>query len=112
MKWGGYWVAEQPVESLEQITVHDLLGQHVRARIELRITPSIWPFWRRVVDSTGATMRCGASIRTVIGMSMHSAAHAVRAGSGPQLFRSTTLWTTTRTVKDNECPGRGPGHSL
>jgi hypothetical protein len=23
-----------------------------RAGIELRVTPSIWPFWRRVVDST------------------------------------------------------------
>ncbi|MGH3193086.1 MAG: DUF6886 family protein [Streptosporangiaceae bacterium] len=25
---------------------------HAAARIELRITPSIWPFWRRVANST------------------------------------------------------------
>ena len=30
----------------------DLVGRHAAARIELRITPSIWPFWRRVADST------------------------------------------------------------
>ena len=32
--------------------VDDLVGRHAAARIELRITPSIWPFWRRVADST------------------------------------------------------------
>jgi uncharacterized protein DUF6886 len=30
----------------------DLLGRHARARIELRITPTIWPFWRQVAGST------------------------------------------------------------
>jgi len=32
--------------------VDDLLGRHARARIELRVTPSIWPFWRHVIGST------------------------------------------------------------
>jgi hypothetical protein len=49
---GGYWVAEQPVEAVERVVVDDLLGRHARAQIELRITPSLWPFWRRVVGST------------------------------------------------------------
>jgi hypothetical protein len=49
---GGYWVSEQPVEAVEQIVIDDLTGRHAHARIELRITPSIWPFWRRVVGST------------------------------------------------------------
>lgn len=49
---GGYWVATQPVEAVEQIMIDDLLDRHASARIELRVTPSIWPFWRRVADST------------------------------------------------------------
>jgi hypothetical protein len=49
---GGYWVADEPVEATEQVIVDDLVGRHAAARIELRVTPSIWPFWRRVADST------------------------------------------------------------
>jgi hypothetical protein len=49
---GGYWTTDRTVEALERIEVGDLLDRHTEARIELRITPSIWPFWRRVVDST------------------------------------------------------------
>jgi hypothetical protein len=49
---GGYWVAEQPVEAVERVTVDDLLARHAAAGIELRITPSIWPFWERVTAST------------------------------------------------------------
>ncbi len=49
---GGYRVAGEPVEAIGQVVVDDLVGRHGSARIELRITPSIWPFWRRVVDST------------------------------------------------------------
>jgi hypothetical protein len=49
---GGYWVCDEPVEALEQAVIGDLLGTHARARIELRVTPSIWPFWQRVTQST------------------------------------------------------------
>jgi hypothetical protein len=49
---GGYWVAERPVEAVERVTVDDLLARHAAADIELRVTPSIWPFWRRVTAST------------------------------------------------------------
>ena len=34
------------------MTVGDLLDRHAAAGIELRIVPSIWPFWRRVTAST------------------------------------------------------------
>jgi hypothetical protein len=34
------------------VIIDDLVGRHAAAGIELRVTPSIWPFWRRVVDST------------------------------------------------------------
>jgi len=49
---GGYWVTDETVDATERVVVDDLLGRHASARIELRITPSIWPFWRRVMDST------------------------------------------------------------
>jgi hypothetical protein len=49
---GGYWVSTEPVEAIDQTVVDDLIGRHARARIELRITPSLWPFWRRVTKST------------------------------------------------------------
>jgi len=51
---GGYWVADEPVKAIERVMVDDLVGRHAAARIELRITPSIWPFWRQVADSTVA----------------------------------------------------------
>jgi hypothetical protein len=40
------------VDAIERVAVGDLLGRHADAGIELRITPSIWPFWRRVASST------------------------------------------------------------
>lgn len=49
---GGYWIAAEPVEAAHQVMVDDLVGRHAGAGIELRITPSIWPFWRRVAAST------------------------------------------------------------
>jgi hypothetical protein len=49
---GGYWVTEDVVEAIERVDVGDLLDRHAAAGIELRITPSIWPFWRRVAEST------------------------------------------------------------
>jgi hypothetical protein len=49
---GGFWVSDEPVEACDQAVFEDLLGSHARARIELRVTPSIWPFWRQVATST------------------------------------------------------------
>jgi hypothetical protein len=49
---GGYWVSEEPVEAVNRVVVDDLLGRHARAGIEVRVTPSMWPFWRQVADST------------------------------------------------------------
>jgi uncharacterized protein DUF6886 len=49
---GGYWVADEPVDAIDQVIIDDLAGRHARAGIELRITPSIWPFWRRAANST------------------------------------------------------------
>ena len=49
---GGYWVSDRKVEAIERVVVDDLIGRHAVAGIELRITPSIWPLWERVMDST------------------------------------------------------------
>jgi hypothetical protein len=49
---GGYWVCGEPVEAVGREVIDNLVGRHADARIELRITPSIWPFWRRVANST------------------------------------------------------------
>jgi hypothetical protein len=49
---GGYWVADEPVDAIDEVVIDDLMGRHAMAGIELRITPSIWPFWRRVASST------------------------------------------------------------
>ena len=49
---GGYWVSEEPVDASERLVIGDLLGRHAAAGLELRVTPSLWPFWRRVAAST------------------------------------------------------------
>jgi hypothetical protein len=49
---GGYWVSTAAVEPLEMVDLGDLLERHARAGIELRILPSIWALWDRVVAST------------------------------------------------------------
>jgi hypothetical protein len=49
---GGYWVADEQVDATDQVTIDDLEGRHASAGIELRVTPSVWPFWRRVTGST------------------------------------------------------------
>jgi hypothetical protein len=49
---GGYWVTDEPVEADRQLVIDDLAGRHADAGIELRITPSVWPFWRQVANST------------------------------------------------------------
>jgi hypothetical protein len=49
---GGYWVSTEAVEAEERIELDHLVERHAAAAIELRITPSIWPFWDRVIGSS------------------------------------------------------------
>jgi hypothetical protein len=49
---GGYWVSTAALEPLERVALGDLLARHADARIELRIVPTIWPLWDRVIAST------------------------------------------------------------
>jgi hypothetical protein len=39
---------------LPHVPVTNPQARHAGARIELRVTPSIWPFWRQVTASTVA----------------------------------------------------------
>ena len=48
----GYWVSNDVVHSIERVDVYDLVDRHVDASIELRVTPTIVPFWEQVVGST------------------------------------------------------------
>ena len=47
-----FWVSRETVEPLETIELGDLLARHAAARIELRISPSLYPLWDDVVGST------------------------------------------------------------
>jgi hypothetical protein len=47
-----FWVSRETVEPLETIELGDLLARHADARIELRISPSLYPLWDDVVGST------------------------------------------------------------
>lgn len=49
---GGYWVSPVAVEAVGRVVLDDLVVRHADAGIELRILPSIWPFWRRVAASS------------------------------------------------------------
>jgi hypothetical protein len=49
---GGYWVSSEAVTPLRVVEAGDLLAMHAEAGIELRIVPSIWPWWAAVVRST------------------------------------------------------------
>jgi hypothetical protein len=45
-------VADEPVDAIERVELDQLIERHAAAGIEPRITPSIWPFWRRVTSSS------------------------------------------------------------
>jgi hypothetical protein len=49
---GGYWLSTEPVRPLEVVELGDLVRRHEDAGIELRVVPSIWAVWDRVVAST------------------------------------------------------------
>jgi hypothetical protein len=48
----GYWVCRHAVRPLRVEAVGDLLEAHVKAGVELRIMPSLWPLRDAVVAST------------------------------------------------------------
>src|SRR5437868_1999460 len=69
-------------------------------------------FWldTRDHDHGGYHQKHQPTIGALIGMSAHSATHAARAESGPQLFHSNE--DGTRTPEKHECPRHGPWRML
>lgn len=47
-----FYIASTPVEAIERVAVGDLLARHAAAGIELRIAPSLYPLWDRVIETT------------------------------------------------------------
>ena len=49
---GRFYIASAPVDAIERVEVGDLLARHAAAGIELRIAPTLYPLWDRVIEST------------------------------------------------------------
>ena len=49
---GRFYIASVEVDALEVVELDDLLARHAEAGNELRIAPSLYPLWDRVVEST------------------------------------------------------------
>jgi len=47
-----FYIAATPVDAIERVEVGDLLARHAAAGIELRIAPSLYPLWDKVVETT------------------------------------------------------------
>jgi hypothetical protein len=47
-----FYIASTTVDALERVEVGDLLARHAEAGIELRIAPSLYPLWDRVIETT------------------------------------------------------------
>ncbi len=49
---GRFYIASTPVEAIERVELGDLLARHAEAGNELRITPSLYPLWDKVISTT------------------------------------------------------------
>ena len=47
-----FYIASIPVDALERVAVGDLLVCHAEAGNELRITPSLYPLWDKVIETS------------------------------------------------------------
>jgi hypothetical protein len=50
--WDKFFVSRETVVPLELVDLGDLLARHAEAGIELRIAPSLYPLWDRVIRTT------------------------------------------------------------
>jgi hypothetical protein len=48
----GYYVSRESVAPLARIEIDDLVSEHQKAGIELRVMSDLWPLWDRVAAST------------------------------------------------------------
>ena len=47
-----FYIASTPVEAIERVELGDLLARHAEAGNELRITPSLYPLWDKVIETS------------------------------------------------------------
>lgn len=47
-----FYVASSPVDAIERVDVGDLLDRHAAAGIELRVAPTLYPLWDRVIETS------------------------------------------------------------
>jgi hypothetical protein len=50
--WDKFFISRESVVPLELVELGDLLARHVDAGIELRIAPSLYPLWDKVIESS------------------------------------------------------------
>jgi hypothetical protein len=50
--WDKFFVSRETVVPLELVELGDLLARHAEAGNELRIAPSLYPLWDRLIEST------------------------------------------------------------
>lgn len=50
--WDKFFVSRETVVPLEVVELGDLLARHAEAGNELRVAPSLYPLWDRVIEST------------------------------------------------------------
>ena len=47
-----FYSASTPVDAIERVELGDLLARHAEAGNELRIAPSLYPLWDKVIETT------------------------------------------------------------
>ena len=47
-----FYTASTPVDAIERVELRDLLARHAEAGNELRIAPSLYPLWDKVIETT------------------------------------------------------------
>jgi hypothetical protein len=50
--WDKFFISRETVEPLELVELGDLLVRHADAGVELRIAPTLYPLWDKVVESS------------------------------------------------------------
>jgi hypothetical protein len=50
--WDKFFISRETVTPLELLELGDLLARHAEAGNELRVAPSLYPLWDRVVETT------------------------------------------------------------
>jgi len=47
-----FYISSMPVDAVERVEVGDLLARHAEAGVELRIAPSLYPLWDKVIETS------------------------------------------------------------